>query len=655
MTGVTPLSREADRAAVAMPGRAAGCLDERRWAPERSGDAGPQDPSSGSPASSVRGPAGPVRVRKHQHSVKSRYEVLETLGRGTYGKVKKATERGTGRMVAIKSIGKDKITDELDKVHLQREIEITALLKHEHIVKVYEVFENKDKIVMVMEYASNGELYDYVNNRHLISENEARGFFRQIVSAVHYCHKKGVVHRDLKLENILLDENLHVKLADFGLSTIFQRNQVLETFCGSPLYASPEIVNGLPYEGPEVDCWALGVLLYALVYGSMPFDNGNYKTLAEQISSGDYRKPPHVSGACGLIDWMLTVNAKYRATIEDIANHWWVNWGFEAAVCDCDLAQDCHSPLLARYIDCQNTLSFEGRGFCGEAIHPPESSPRLDESKEHEAGLRKSKKENDIKHPQQDTVTKATSKKPKGILKKRSSFDSAFFTSSRFTENVSPLCYGDGQGKQDCKVQSAGSLDRAGTSRRESPMTLPRKGILKKHYERESGYSSSPERGVSTVCPPTPDQSKEHPVRSEKGQRSRKGILKRNGKFSTSLDLPIDCSTLKLSDSLKDLLLFGGRPSSVISDDSFLSSDSFDLLDMTTESKRQFFSHLDRAAVYSSASEDDERTALPRDHAKATYAKGRHEPHSQSFFQEEHSVVTDIYTQAKKICDCMNE
>ncbi|OZC10429.1 hypothetical protein X798_02472 [Onchocerca flexuosa] len=191
--------------------------------------------------------------------------------------------------------------------------------------KLGSVFENRDKIILVMEYASGGELYDYVSTFGSLPEPEARRIFRQITSAILYCHKHKVAHRDLKLENILLDADNNAKIADFGLSNYFSDKTLLNTFCGSPLYASPEIINGTPYRGPEVDCWSLGILLYTLVYGSMPFDGRDFNRMVRQIKRGAYFEPDTPSTASMLIRNMLRVNPERRADIDEIASHWWLN------------------------------------------------------------------------------------------------------------------------------------------------------------------------------------------------------------------------------------------------------------------------------------------------------------------------------------------
>lgn len=267
-----------------------------------------------------------VQIRKH--NLRQRFTLIKTLGEGTYGKVKLAKDRNTGEEVAIKYIKKTKIHDDVDLGRIRREIRIMSSLSHPHIINVREVFENKDKIILVMEYAKGGELYDYINDRHRLSEKEARRLYRQIVSAIHHCHENGIVHRDLKLENIVMEKDGCIKIADFGLSNYYSFNSTLSTFCGSPLYASPEIVNGQPYHGPEVDCWSLGVILYTLVYGAMPFDSSDFKVLRKQISSGDYFEPAQPSEAAGLIRHLLTVNPAKRAKMDDILNHWWVNLGY---------------------------------------------------------------------------------------------------------------------------------------------------------------------------------------------------------------------------------------------------------------------------------------------------------------------------------------
>lgn len=273
--------------------------------------------------------AANVQINSRSHKLKQRYVVVRKLGQGTYGKVQLAINKETRLEVAIKTIKKKRIQNEQDLQRIRREIQILSSVTHPHIVHIYEVFENRDKMVLVMEYAAGGELFDYLSEHHCLSDEEARRIFRQIVSACYYCHQNNICHRDLKLENILLDEFGNAKIADFGLSTVFGRDAGLVTYCGSPLYASPEIVSGTPYRGPEVDCWSLGVLLYTLVYGAMPFDGSNFRRLVRQITTGRYHEPDPPSAASDLIARLLTVNRDARIQMTDVCRHWWINEGTE--------------------------------------------------------------------------------------------------------------------------------------------------------------------------------------------------------------------------------------------------------------------------------------------------------------------------------------
>ena len=207
---------------------------------------------------------------------------------------------------------------------VQREINILHLCTHPHIIRLYEVIDTPTDIFLVNEYVSGGELFDYIVSKGRLSADEARNFFHQIVSGVEYCHFQKIVHRDLKPENLLLDANLNIKIADFGLSNLMRDGDFLRTSCGSPNYAAPEVISGHLYAGPEVDVWSCGVILYALLCGSLPFDDESIPNLFKKIKSGMYSLPSHLSQlARNLIPRMLEVDPMKRITIPEIRQHPW--------------------------------------------------------------------------------------------------------------------------------------------------------------------------------------------------------------------------------------------------------------------------------------------------------------------------------------------
>ncbi|XP_075693340.1 serine/threonine-protein kinase MARK2 isoform X10 [Rhinoderma darwinii] len=257
------------------------------------------------------------------------YRLLKTIGKGNFAKVKLARHVLTGKEVAVKIIDKTQLnSSSLQK--LFREVRIMKVLNHPNIVKLFEVIETEKTLYLVMEYASGGEVFDYLVAHGRMKEKEARAKFRQIVSAVQYCHQKFIVHRDLKAENLLLDSDMNIKIADFGFSNEFTFGNKLDTFCGSPPYAAPELFQGKKYDGPEVDVWSLGVILYTLVSGSLPFDGQNLKELRERVLRGKYRIPFYMSTDCeNLLKKFLILNPSKRGTLEQIMRDRWMNVGYE--------------------------------------------------------------------------------------------------------------------------------------------------------------------------------------------------------------------------------------------------------------------------------------------------------------------------------------
>uniref|UniRef100_A0A8R1XZU8 MAP/microtubule affinity-regulating kinase 3 n=3 Tax=Onchocerca volvulus TaxID=6282 RepID=A0A8R1XZU8_ONCVO len=258
-----------------------------------------------------------------------KYKLLKTIGKGNFAKVKLAKHIPTGIEVAIKIIDKTALNP--GSLHkLFREVKIMKQLDHPNIVKLYQVMETENTLYLVMEYASGGEVFDYLVAHGRMKEKEARAKFRQIVSAVQYLHQKNIIHRDLKAENLLLDSDMNIKIADFGFSNQFVIGNKLDTFCGSPPYAAPELFQGKKYDGPEVDVWSLGVILYTLVSGSLPFDGQNLKELRERVLRGKYRIPFYMSTDCeNLLKKFLILNPARRGTLEAIMKDRWMNIGYE--------------------------------------------------------------------------------------------------------------------------------------------------------------------------------------------------------------------------------------------------------------------------------------------------------------------------------------
>ncbi|OXU26601.1 hypothetical protein TSAR_006259 [Trichomalopsis sarcophagae] len=252
------------------------------------------------------------------------YELEKTIGKGNFAVVKMATHVVTKSKVAIKIIDKTKLNEE-NLAKIFREVHIMKRLRHPHIIRLYQVMETEKMIYLVTEYAPGGEIFDHLVRNGRMVEPEARRIFRQIVQAVRYLHQQRVVHRDLKAENLLLDADNNIKLADFGFSNEFKPGVPLSTWCGSPPYAAPEIFEGRQYDGPRADVWSLGVVLYVLVCGVLPFDGPTMQSLRSVVISGKFRIPFFMSAECEwLIRHMLVVEPERRLSISQILSHQWM-------------------------------------------------------------------------------------------------------------------------------------------------------------------------------------------------------------------------------------------------------------------------------------------------------------------------------------------
>lgn len=294
----------------------------------------------------------------------------KTLGKGATGRVFLATNVNTNQKAAVKIVSKaslanDTTTEDQDEQDcdsaglsygIEREIIIMKLLNHKNVLRLYDVWETEKALYLVLEYVEGGELFDLLVDSGPLPEQTAVDFFRQIILGAAYCHNLGICHRDLKPENILLDKDLNVKIADFGMAAL-ESGRLLETSCGSPHYAAPEIVSGLHYHGSESDVWSCGVILFALLTGRLPFDDDNIRDLLLKVQVGKYEIVEDLSPeAIDLIHQMLTVNPEDRIKTKDILKH----------------------PFIRRYYNCEEDESFNQLPSPECALTPVKSRQEID-------------------------------------------------------------------------------------------------------------------------------------------------------------------------------------------------------------------------------------------------------------------------------------
>ncbi|KAK9366531.1 kinase-like domain-containing protein [Lipomyces kononenkoae] len=293
------------------------------------------------------------------------WDLLKTIGAGSMGKVKLARHRLTGEMAAVKIVPRyvpegqlhshnpkylniaraadperlhgrrdeatnKSSTDESKEIRTIREAAIASLLDHRYICGVREAMVMSHHYYMVFEYVNGGQMLDYIISHGRLKEKQARKFARQIVSALDYCHHNSVVHRDLKIENILISKSGDIKIIDFGLSNLYSPHSLLKTFCGSLYFAAPELLNAKQYVGPEVDIWSFGIVLYVLACGKVPFDDQSMPALHAKIKRGHVEYPNWLSAECkNLLSRTLVVDPKARATLPEIINHPWMLKGYD--------------------------------------------------------------------------------------------------------------------------------------------------------------------------------------------------------------------------------------------------------------------------------------------------------------------------------------
>lgn len=338
----------------------------------------------------------------------------KTIGAGSMGKVKLARKEDGTEQVACKIIPRGSTdenhhtradkerADQSKEIRTAREAAIVTLLDHPNICGLRDVVRTNYHWYMLFEYVNGGQMLDYIISHGKLKEKQARKFSRQIASALDYCHRNSIVHRDLKIENILIHKTGDIKIIDFGLSNLFAPRGHLKTFCGSLYFAAPELLQARAYTGPEVDVWSFGIVLYVLVCGKVPFDDQSMPALHAKIKKGLVDYPGWLSNECRhLLSRMLVTDPKARATMHEVMNHPWMTKGYGGP-------PENHVPPrepLTLPLDTEVINAMTGFNF-----GPPEAIKaqltRLIESEEYKRALSLFQKEKELPPPPKDIEKK---------------------------------------------------------------------------------------------------------------------------------------------------------------------------------------------------------------------------------------------------------
>ena len=257
-----------------------------------------------------------------EEEIFSKYYTKQPIGKGTFSTVKLGINKETREKVAIKILEKSKIKIKDDLERINREIKMLKDFNYINVIKIYEILENESYHYFIMEYCENGELFNHIVDLQRLSDKEASYFYYQLINGLEYIHSKGVVHRDLKPENLLLGKGNILKIIDFGLSNFFNGKYLLSTPCGSPCYASPEMVSGKKYDGFKIDIWSTGIILYAMVCGYLPFEDNDNEILFRKILECNLEYPNNLSdNVIDLMNKILVTKPERRIDIDGIKKH----------------------------------------------------------------------------------------------------------------------------------------------------------------------------------------------------------------------------------------------------------------------------------------------------------------------------------------------